>query len=223
VPNDPSPFTTRYGLAAVAACAAALALAAAARGRGRPVALAILAAAAVWSLVESAGLKFPDVPSLLTLLAGAAIGAAAVRVAPLAARAPRAVPLGAAAAGVAAALVLADGATDFAWRHGRTKATEGALVIPWFAAQSEWRDGDTPIFFVDQGVALLAGDRLQHRLEVIPPDEPCDGVLARAREGWVVRHYTPPFPDQAPFTADECLAAVPPAHEVAPYLIYRLR
>jgi hypothetical protein len=55
------------------------------------------------------------------------------------------------------------------------------------------------VSLVPTAIGVLAGDRLRHRVELIPPDATCADLRRRAREGWVVVRNTPP-PD--PFKPD---------------------
>jgi hypothetical protein len=177
---------TRYLLPGAAAAALTVALGSRRGGLLRIACAVLLGAAAVIGLQQTFDLGFPSAPSVWTPVAGAIVGAAAaVVLAWTARRVPRrswAAPV----TGVAAALGLgalgAVAATGFVERHGETGTRESALAA-WFAAQPGWRDGGGQIASTWSLVGTLAGDRLQHRLELVDALEAC----ARGRQaGWLV-------------------------------------
>lgn len=174
---------TRYLLPGVAAAVAAIALAGR-RGAPRVVALVLLVAAAAVGLYNTFELGFPSAPRVWTPLAGAALGAAA---AIALARVRMPLPGGWAAGAAAVAIlgvggaVAADGYTE---RHGRTGAGE-ARVSRWFADQPEWRDGDAPVVSTFALIGPLAGDRLQHPLELAGAADACRRAAAGSRD-WIV-------------------------------------
>jgi hypothetical protein len=211
--------TTRYALPVVAAACLVLALAAtdARRRLFRATPLALLAAATVVNLVQTFGLHFPVAPSALTPLAGALVGAALA--APLA-RLPRRRLLPALVA-VAAATLLAVPASGFVQRHGDTHSSLVSSVVSWLAAQPSYRDGDSPVATTPAFVGPLAGDRLQHRLEAIPPAaSSCSALAARARSQWLVV-YGGALGGIAPAAVSRCMLA--PAFDNGPIAVYRPR
>ena len=164
---------TRYLLPGAAAAATALALASRRGGWVGRVSLGLLAVAVVVGLDNTYDLGFPSAPSLLTPLLGAALGAliggaAGLRVARL--PVPRAA-VGAAFA-VALALAGAVASTGFVERHGETGTSESGLAR-WFADQPGWRDDDGPVRSTWSLVGTLAGDRIQHPLELVSAREGC--------------------------------------------------
>jgi hypothetical protein len=177
---------TRYLLPGAAAAALAVALASRRGGWLRLACALLLAAAAVIGLEQSFDLGFPSAPSVGTPLAGAVVGAAAVAALAWAASRVRPRSWAAPVAGVAAALGLgalgAVAASGFVERHGETGTRESGLAA-WFAAQPSWRDGGDRVASTWSLVGTLAGDRLQHRLELVGALEAC----TRGREaGWLV-------------------------------------
>ena len=191
---------TRYLLPGVAAGVVAVALAGRA-GAARRLAAALLAAAAATGLVNTFELGYPSAPKAWTPAAGALLGAAAALARALArlgggraaacspapgSAAPRAPALRFAAlaalllAGVAGAAA-SDGYVE---RHGRTGGGE-ARVSGWFAGQPAWRDGDAPVVSTFALVGPLAGDRLQHPLELAGAADACRRAAAGAPE-WIV-------------------------------------
>lgn len=195
----------RYLLPGMTAAILAIALAARGSSRARWAAVGALTAALVWNAVRDLSFGFPSVPPVGWLLAGVAVGAVASRV-PLPPRIPRAaVP----ATLIAAGAVLAPVASGYVARHARTKLVDGGLV-GWIAHQPVFRDRDDPIAVAPTSVSPLAGDRLQHRLELVPLGEGCDRVEERARTAWVVLRRD----DQTrPYAARDCFAGRAPAYE----------
>ncbi len=193
---DVSATTTRYLLPTLSAAAAAAAL------TGSRLLAALLAVSAVWSVHETQHLPLLAMPSLATLAAGAVAGALAAWVA----RPVPAVRLAVAAGAVAVLVASADG---FARRQGAAGLMASSPLVTWAAAQPAWRDGDFPIAFAPQLVAPLAGDRLQHPIELIGRTEACAAIGERARRGWVVLGRFPFADRRTPFTADRCLRTPP--------------
>jgi hypothetical protein len=203
---DFSLAAVRYLLPATAVAVLALALSAR-RGGWRAAAVSTVFAVALgWSLVRDAQVGYPYVPSAAVPLVGAALGAGAAQLAawrPAARLAPanpshsRGAPalvwvvLAAAVAGVA----LSAAASGFVQRHATATPDRGAVfdtaVTRWLVTQPDFRDGSRPIALAPTMIGPLAGDRLQHRLQLIRDDEPCARVEARARRGWVVLGLNP--------------------------------
>lgn len=222
---DLSLSTTRYLLPACMAGATALALAARAHGVGKRAATGVLAAAVVWSALESAQLGFPSIPGAFTVglgaLAGATAGALAGTVAGRLPVPPRAA-LAVTAVGVG--LALATAAPGWVERHGRVQAAFAAPLIAWFADQPDFRDGSAPISFAPQTIGPLAGDRIQHAVSLIPGSESCPAVRARARRGWVVVREIPAFARRylVPYSAADCLASERTTFSGGGFRVYRL-
>ncbi|MCP9488560.1 MAG: hypothetical protein MSC31_01635 [Solirubrobacteraceae bacterium MAG38_C4-C5] len=221
---DLSLFVIRYLMPAVCAGAVALALASRGRGPGGMVAIGLLVLAAVWSGLGSLDIRYPLMPSPRLLGAGAFAGAGLAVVARFAVGAPRVLRASAAVAPVAAAVALALAAPGYVERHARTNATTATPVIAWFAAQEEFRDGDAPISLSPQVIGPLAGDRLQHDVQLIPGLAPCREVRARAREGYVVVRDLPAVVRRylEPYRAGECLAGERAIFSDADFRVYRL-
>ena len=221
---DLSLFVMRYLLPAVSAGAVALALASRGRGPGGIVAVGLLAAAALWSGLGSLDISYPLMPSARLLAAGAGAGVALAVAARLVARFPRVLHASAGVAAVAAVVALTVGASGYVERHARTSATFATPVIAWFAAQEAFRDGDAPISLSPQMIGPLAGDRLQHEVDLIPGLAPCGEVRARAREGYVVVSDLPALVRSylEPYRAGECLAGERPVFSAAGLRVYRL-
>jgi hypothetical protein len=176
---------TRYLLPGAAVAALTLALASRRGGWLRWVCAAVLGAAAVIGADQTFALGYPNVPAATTPLAGALLGA--VVLAGLARLRRPAVPRWAAPAAATATMLVAAAlgavaATGFVERHGKTGTRESPLAA-WFAAQPAWRNGSEPVASTWSLVGTLAGDRLQHRLELVGALEAC----ARGRSaGWLV-------------------------------------
>lgn len=202
---DLSLTTTRYLLPVLAAGAAALALAA----RRSRVAVAVLVAAVAWNVVQVLGLP-AGTPPLWMLAAGVAVASL--------------VSLGGRWALVGVTVVMAAVAADgYVQRVADTGATAYAPLAGYFAAMPGWDDDETPVAFVQNVVAPVAGDQLRHPLELIDPGEPCARTLERTREGWVVMRDLPPAIRAllAPVRAPGCLAGLEPVARAGEWLIYR--
>ena len=203
LPDDPafadlSLTTTRYLLPAIAAGAAALAW-------GRLG--AVLAVAALFSLQRSLELPFPGIPGLPWLLLGALAGAALLPFA-------RRVPLPATA--LLAAVALTVTANGFGARHGGVGRLASSGVVTWFAANV---DDEEPVAFAPQMLGVLAGDHLEHDIEMIPAGEPC--ARTRARRGYLVIGTLPLAENRAPFNALNCLKGERPVYADASFRVYR--
>jgi hypothetical protein len=203
---------TRYLLPGVAVAILALALTARAGGARRAYALGVLAAGAGLNVWQTFDLGFPKVPEPWTPLLGAALGALAAWAASLRAARPPAAPLPRAAAPVAAVLaavvagaLLTPAANGFIERHARTGLFDGQLAL-WFETT---RTDDRPAAMSPLLTAPVAGERLERRLELIPPRAPCRQVRALARTHWVVVAASP-FPILGPSSARRCLAGARP-------------
>ena len=211
---DLSLTTTRYLMPAVCAGAVCVALA----GRWGAV---VLWAAAALSLERALALPFPGVPSLVTLLLGAVVGLALTA----ALRGARSVTVAfrghisvlATVTVVAGALTL--GVGGLAERHAKTARLPSAGVIAWLAAQPGFEEGDEPVAFAPQMLAVLAGPHLEHPIELIPRSEPCARTLAR--DGYIVLGTFPLADRRARFSAAECLAERPAAYEDAFFKVFR--
>jgi hypothetical protein len=195
---DFSLTAVRYLLPATAAATAALALAAREGRVQAAVASCVFAGALAWSLERAAALGHPYLPGAPVVLAGATVGALAVAISALLPGDRRWLPerlrppawAAAAVATVGAGLALTAAASGYVERHARTTTHRGAVfdtaVTRWFTSQPGFASGDRSISLAPTTIGPLAGDRLRHRLELIPDSESCDRVEARAREGWVV-------------------------------------
>ena len=191
-------------------------------------------AAVVWSTLRSLSLELPFEPRPLTLLAGAAAGALVAGAAIAAtgrARGPVARPawVGGALVAVAAVVVgagLATQAPGFLARQGgmvsSTSPTTG--VGGWLASQPRFRDDARPVFVASLALGVqLAGDRLRHRVVLVPPHEPCDVLRARARRGWLLvspENFGRGFLGIARYDAPGCLRGVRPRFDDGKYRVY---
>jgi hypothetical protein len=178
--------TTRYMLSALAACAVALAVAARdATPLGRRLTIGLLAAATIGSLVAEAITGFPAAPNLFYLLAGAAVGATAGWLAP-AIPAPRVAPAVLSGATLLLAVAfLALSARVWLYREAEDTSYNHAL-LSFMLGQPGFLTGSQPISFAPAVLASLAGPRLTHPIELIPPRASCPAVQARLKRGWVI-------------------------------------
>jgi hypothetical protein len=94
-------------------------------------------------------------------------------------------PLSVAVLTILAALVLATGATHFAFRHAITPDyAEGVSIF--LLSQPGYSDGHAPVATSRTGLAQLAGDRLQHPLTLIPQHADCARVRGLHERDWIV-------------------------------------
>jgi hypothetical protein len=215
--------TLRYLLPALAAAVLTLGLAARTSREGFLLgagALALGTAVGAWQTFD---LGYPSVPSPAVPLAGLALGAALAM--PLGSAAVRerirARPaLAATAAACATALAAAAAAGGLVERQARTGAF-ASDVTGWLSAQPAFDDGDRTVGLAPVALGTLAGDRLQNRLHLIAPGEPCAGVRALLADGWVVlpRLSLALFGLPGP---RRCLARVPARHEGPLFRVYGL-
>lgn len=211
--------TTRYLLPALCAAALVPALAARRAGVSRWLALALLGAAAIWSLLETANDGFPTVPSLGPPLLGGllGVGAALAYSRFTMPRVPRALwaPIV-----LVAALVLSQAAGGFLGRFART-VPEYAPALAAFDARPGYRDRDTKVSMAPVLFAPLAGARMQHDVELMPVDISCAEVEQRVRTGYVVIVTSvSEFSTGVPYNAGRCLAGRQPAFRAGQFTVY---
>jgi hypothetical protein len=184
----------RYLTPVLAVAATTLALASRGPRPARLYANGVLGVALAVSAWQTLDLGFPHVPGLGTIAAGALAGGAAAwalsRVRPHlpVPRGPAALALTALLAAAAGA-ALTPAASGYVERHARTNANTtyaGAGAVEWLAGRESFRNGSEPVGVFPIPNGMLAGDRLQHEVEVLPLDERCPGVRERARRGWFV-------------------------------------
>jgi len=211
--------TVRYLMPAAAVAALCLALATRTPGAARVVGVGALAVALAWSLLRSLDLGFPATPSAATVLGAAVAGAVAGYLTPawlLRWAAP--------AAGAAAIAVAAIGTDGYVARHARTNPPPAGIpftdVVGALAGRADFRDGSAPVAMAPGVSAMAAGDTFGHDVVLIPREEPCPEVEARAREGWVV--IADVVADSVPpYTARECFRGEEPLLESGVYRVYR--
>jgi hypothetical protein len=148
---------------------------------------------------------FPLGPHLQYLAAGAAIGALAGVAAP---RMSWGRPVGAAAV-VLAIVFLALSAPGWLGREASDKSYD-APVLAAMVRLPGWSFGRQPISFAPYTIASLAGPQFRHPLELIPANEPCARVRARARRGWIVLVLNESIKGlTAPYDTPGCLIGQP--------------
>jgi hypothetical protein len=198
--------TIRYILPSLGACIVALAVAARdASAPGRGLVVALFGAACVYSLAEWIVTGFPLGPHLQYLAAGAAIGALAGVAAP---RMSWGRPVGAAAV-VLVIVFLALSAPGWLGREASDKSYD-APVLAAMVRLPGWSSGRQPISFAPYTIASLAGPQFRHPLELIPANEPCARVRARARRGWIVLVLNESIKGlTAPYDTPGCLIGQP--------------
>jgi hypothetical protein len=161
-------------------------------------ALVVSLAITVWQLFD---LGYPSVPGATTPLAGAvlAVLGAAGLAAVLRGRVPssQTLPLATVPALVITGLALSAAASGFVERYNSANVSESRrlasatpALFDWFLGRPEFVDGDRPIAFTVVMNAALAGDRLQHRIDLVSALERCPRVRERVRDGWVVVNHS---------------------------------
>jgi hypothetical protein len=216
----------RYLIPSLTLATLTVALAATAGRGARAYAVAALAAVLAIDTWQTFDLGFPRAPSAGVAIGGAAggvllalaAGYAAGRLPPLPRRA--AVPAVALAA-VAAGALAGAAAPGFVERWESAFAQAGKAgpsapgAVTWLVTQPAFRDGAAPIAFSAVTNGVLAGDRLQHRIELVGAREACARIRARLRAGWVVEQPALPGSRIA-----RCLAAARPVYEGPAVRIY---
>ena len=226
VPDDPrldvTFSTTRYLGPAIAAAAVAVAL-----GYGARAAASVLAVAALISFERLVAVPSRVVPGALLFIAAALAGALTI-VALRRLAAPARVRLmtggraraAGASVAVAAALALTVIANGFVARHGGVYGHPSADAVLWLAANPAYRDGDAPVAFAPVPLGPLAGDHLEHRLELIGADEPCERIRARMRSEWLVVGTRVEPSVLGSFTAAECTRSIRADFEDDDYRVF---
>lgn len=215
----------RYLLAVLGACAVALAVAARdAPPLRRWVAIAVLIAATVGSIVGDLSLGYPIVPSPGYLLVGAAVGAGAGAIA-----SRSRLRVGAAhvriTAGLLAGLALVLSAPGWLWRESQD-GSFGHALLGFMLTQPGFASGRRPIAVAPQRLepqmlATLAGPRLSHPISLLPAHARCDRVQASLRRGWIVV-----WPQElgagltAAFDISACLRADVPIYDTGGAVVY---
>ncbi|WP_249011357.1 hypothetical protein [Conexibacter sp. DBS9H8] len=119
------------------------------------------------------------------------------------------------------------GSRHFSLRHAAVSTDFATAVSAFLDTQPAYTATDAPVATTKTGLAPLAGDRLQHRLSLIPVDASCARVAAIGRRHWIVLAITPPAARSgilariAPYgSAEACLARRPPAFDDGQYAVY---
>ena len=196
--------TVRYLLPTFAVGALTLCLAARERPYGRPYSLAALTIALGFTAWQLFDLGYPSAPPVTIVVGGALAGAALAgltRLVPGRRDWPRVARLATVPAIVIAGLLLAMAASGFTQRFNAANVSEAGklasaapAMFEWFLSQPEWVDGDSPVAFSVVMNAALAGDRLQHRIDLVDALDTCREVDEHLRKGWVIVNRSWPNP-----------------------------
>jgi len=187
---------TRYLLPALACAAAAIAVSTAGDAPRwvRRSGGGVLVLAALVSVSRMNELGFPYTPSASTILAGALLGAALVAIAPWTSRLDRRLGisrLGPVLTGAFVALILAGQADGYLIRHAGLELFDRPLLGAILHDPTFTFGAGRTVAAAPATVGSLAGDRVQHRLLLIPRDEPCARTRERVAEGWVLAQIQP--------------------------------
>jgi hypothetical protein len=216
--------TIRYALPALAAAALVPALAARAGGIVAWVSGLALAGAVVWNVVRMAEIGEPQLPSLVLVAVAAAAGGAVGGVTAWLPRTLRRAPpaaITATAVAVLAGLVLGQQAGGYVERlTPNAEFFPSASVVAWFTSQKGFNDDSRPIAVAGQLVAPLAGNRLTHRLTLIPQRESCAATRARRAREWVVVANDPYLQQLVEIPATRCFVGVKPVAAIGAVRVY---
>lgn len=223
-PDSLAVGATRYLLPALACAAVAIAVSTAGvavRRWVRVVGGGVLVLAALVSMSRMGDLAFPYTPSWGTIIAGAVLGAAVVLVQPWTSRLDRRLRidrLGPVALAALTTVILAGQADQYLVRHAGMQLFDrpvlGALLHdPTFSA----RDGRVTAM-APATLGVLAGEDLQHRLELIPAQERCARTRTRITEGWVVAQILPDTPRGRALVA--CMRGLPEFFRDGRYVVW---
>lgn len=210
---------TRYLLPVLAAAALTVALAARAAPRAALAALglSLLVSATAWPGISAQTLPDPVWVLLAGAAAGAALGAAVAAL-------PHAGPAPALGLLVVAGVALSVAASGFVARHPRAGFFD-AQVVAWLAAEPEFTAAPaTPVAMGPVVLGVLAGDRLERPVELLPAGAPCSAVDARLRAGHWVILKDPAFEELLTgleYPLDRCVAGRQPRFEGAGFRVYR--
>ncbi len=233
--------TTRYLLPTLASATLVLALATRGGWKAWVAGLVGLTSALIVNLAADAALLGTKLPSATTYLLGAGLGAVTavaitwsvqLRVSRRATPQPNPRSNGrrwrvvlAAVGIVAISVSLADAATGWLQRHSTAgvfyKGYQG--VVSWIAGRPDFKSGDHPIALAPTLLGPLAGDSLNHRLELVPAAEPCSRLARRLSRQWVVVNDNRVLGSIHPFTASGCLRDRPATWVGRGYRVYAPR
>jgi hypothetical protein len=216
--QDVSLTTVRYVLPAVAAATLALALAARSGRFTATLATAALAGTLAWNVERDLQLGFGRVPPAWLLACGLAAGAALLAL--RAERAWRWAPQPGLVAVVAAAALVTLVVPGYVERHARSRPYHASDLVAWFQAQPGFASDERPVAMAPTTLAILAGDRLERRVELIPADASCAALAQRRQRGWVVIRDRINRDTLHPFTADRCLAGEEPVYRNPAFRVY---
>jgi hypothetical protein len=220
---DASVSQTRYLLPAIGFAAVLIALASRGSRRFELVALGALSIALIWNLGQLFTGAFPASAPNLAIVGGALSGAAigALIAMPLRDRVHVPSPLVSGAAAAVAAVLLAIPAADWVSHHGDHRANFDAGLAKFLSARGDFRAGNQPIWMTPLLAGPLAGDRLQHNLNLIPARMPCPQVARLRRNGWVIILENRTWVDAVGYTVGGCLKREPPLAEIDGFRIYQ--
>lgn len=221
-PDSLAVGATRYLLPALACATAVIAVSAVGAATWvRRTAIGVLVLALLVSVSRMNDLAFPYTPSVSTLLAGALVGAAVVAVSPWTLRLDARLRLtrwGPVALGAFTALVLAGQAEGYLLRHAGLQLFDRPILGALLRDPTFTFGNGRVVAMAPATLGSLAGERLQHRLELIPAGEPCARTRTRPDEGWVVAQILPDTARGRALVA--CMRGVPELFRDGRYVVW---
>ena len=104
-------------------------------------------------------------------------------------------------------------------RHMATGRDFESPLLGRLAADPRYRDGSQPVATTFSEMGVLAGDGLDHRLDLIGPRESCAALRARRARGWVGRAAQPDRAARSGWPCHRCLG--PAALRDPRYAVWR--
>ena len=184
--------------------------------RVRVLAAGVLVAGLAVSAEQTFALGDPYVPDPWIPLGGALVGGVVAR---LLDGPPRWLfhRTTAVAMALVAALALTGVARNLVGRYAAESPNR--KLIDFLAARA---DDGRPVFMAPLMLSVVAGDHLDRRVEMVPRNEPCMGLRARARRGWLTAEQLPGDPLFDVGYMYRCFAGTRPVYDDGKHRVYRL-
>ncbi len=213
---------TRYLLPALACATVAIAVATSGAGTWvRRVGTGFLMLAVAVSVLRMAELGFPYTPSVGTIVFGALLGAGVVWISPWTTRVDarlRLTRLAPIATAAFVTVILAGQAEGYLLRHAGLQLFDRP-ILGSILREPAFTFGDgRDVAMAPAVLGSLVGERLQHRVLLIPADEDCATTRARREFGWVVAQIQPATPRGTALAA--CMEGLPELFRDGRYVLW---